>query len=112
MRIVGEGHITLTYHHIEVCTIDEIKGKEAQGYDFIKEVLKELKKGFKGYTKKALKMKEIKDKRIESIEKMSRVQADASWLLGSSRYGYGARPVGRYLMRETCVYEVSAELDK
>jgi hypothetical protein len=107
-RLIGEGYLELTYHRYEVTTVEGLTRLEDRGKDFMKEVLKELKKNFKKYTGKSLTLKEIKSDR--GIDKASRIQADSSWMLGSSRYGHGARPVGRYLVRDSFLYEFSAKL--
>jgi hypothetical protein len=109
-RLIGEGYLELTYHHLEVTTVEGLARLEDFGKEFLKETEKELKKRFKKITGKALKLKKVKDDR--SFEKASRVQADTSWMLSSNRHGYGARPVGRYLVRDSRVYEFSASLEK
>jgi hypothetical protein len=108
-RLIGEGNLEITYHHVEVTTVEGLARLEEFGKDFLKETEKELKKRFKKLTGKALKLKKIKEDR--SFEKQSRVQADTSWMLGSSRHGYGNRPVGRYLVRDSRVYDISAALE-
>ena len=108
-RLLGGEHLEITYHHMETTTVEGLSRLEDFGKDFLKETEKELKKRFKKLTGKALKLKKIKEDR--SFEKASRVQADTSWMLGSSRHGYGQRPVGRYLVRDSRVYEISAALE-
>jgi len=108
-RLIGEGNLELTYHHMETTTVEGLARLEEFGKSFLQETEKELKRRFKKITGKALKLKKIKEDR--SFEKASRVQADTSWMLGSSRYGYGARPVGRYLVRDSRIYEISASLE-
>jgi len=108
-RMVAE-NIEITYHHYETTTIEGLQRMEDFGKDFLKEVEKELKKRFKKITGKALTLKKVHEDR--SFEKASNVQAETSWMLGSSRYGYGARPVGRYLVRDTRVYSFSAKLEE
>lgn len=102
MRLLGEGHLELTYHHYEVTTVEGLARAELEGKKFVEEVVKILKKEFKKITGEALDLKKVKDGQV--IDKVSRIQADSSWMLGSSRYGYGNRPVGRYLVRDSCVY--------
>lgn len=106
-RYLGEGNLEITYHRFEVCTIEGLARNEDNGKKFIEGIVKELKKRFRKVTKKALKLKKIRED--QAIDKYSRLQADTSWMLGSSRYGYGARPVGRYLVRNSCIYEFDTE---
>lgn len=106
MRFVSEGLMELTYHRYEVCTVEGLARDEKS--KFLGEVVKELKKRFKKYTGKALTLSKVREDR--AIDKHSRLQADNSWMLGSSRYGYGARPIGRYLVRDSCVYAMECEL--
>jgi hypothetical protein len=107
-RLVGEGQLELTYHRYEVTTVEGLARGEDDGKRFMKEVVKQLKKTFKEYTGKALTLKEIKVG--SGVDKVSRITADSSWMLGSSRYGHGARPVGRYLVKDSFLYEFSANL--
>jgi hypothetical protein len=107
-RIIGDGNLEMTYHRFEVCTIEGLAHREDDGKKFLDIVAKELKKRFKKYTGKTLELKKIRDD--QGLEKYSRLQADTSWMLGSSRYGYGARPVGRYLVRNSRIYEFDTEV--
>jgi hypothetical protein len=107
-RFVSDSLLELTYHRFEVCTVEGLARKENDGPTFLAEVVKELKKRFRKHTKKNLNLKKVKEG--QAIDKTSRIQADTSWMLGSSRYGYGARPVGRYLIRDSCVYEFDVDL--
>jgi hypothetical protein len=109
-RLVGENHLELTYHHYEVTTVEGLAHMDDDGKSFVKEVVKELKKRFRKRTGKALDLKEIKYDR--SLEKVSRMQADTSWMVGSSRYGYQQHPAGRYLVRDTSAYSFDEELLK
>ena len=105
IRLVGNDRIELTYHRYEVTTVEGLARLENTGKDFIKEVVKELKKQFKKLTGKALELKELNyDK---SLEKVSQLQGERTWLLGGGPYGQ--RPVGRYLVREWCIYEFDSE---
>jgi len=108
MRLIGPEHFELTCHYYEVCTMEGLARVEDKGYDFIDGVVKEVKKVFKNNTGKAVKIKEIKKDR--SLDKVSRLSAESSWMLGSSRYGHGARPVGRFLIRDSKVFDFSASL--
>ena len=107
-RLLGEGYLEITYHRYEVATIEGMARREEDGKKFIQSVVKEVKKKFRKYTGKALKLSKVRED--QAIDKVSKIQADTSWMLGSSRYGYGARPVGRYLVRDACVYEFDLEL--
>lgn len=107
-RFDGSGLLELTYHRLEVATIEGMAHKQEDGKKFLETVVKELKKKFKKYTGKTLELKKIRED--QAIDKYSRLQADTSWMLGSSRYGYGSRPVGRYLVRDSCVYQFDTEM--
>lgn len=107
-RLLGEGCLEITYHRFEVCTIEGLARREDDGKKFLQNIVKEVKKRFKKYTGKALTLKKVRED--QNIDKHSRLQADTSWMLGSSRYGHGARPVGRYLVRDSCVYEFDIEV--
>lgn len=111
MRFLGENHLELTYHRYAVDTVEGLARmkNDDEGIRFLKEVSKELQKEFKHETGKALTLKKTKESPI-NFDKVSRLTAESSWMLGSSRYGHGARPVGRYLVRTSCVYDFSAKL--
>lgn len=108
MRLLGNGALELTYHRYEVTTVEGLSRGVEDGPKFLKGVVKELKKRFRKNTGKALKLDKLKED--QAIDKHSRIQADTSWMLGSSRYGYGSRPVGRFLVRDSCVYEFDIDL--
>lgn len=110
LRLVGEGHLELTYHHYEVTTVEGLARQNLtkDGQRFIDEMMKSLRKEFEEVTGKQLKVKKIKED--QALDKTSRISAETSWMLGSSRYGFGARPVGRYLVRDSAVFEFSANL--
>jgi hypothetical protein len=107
MRTMGEDKLELTYMCHQVGTHEDLIRIEDEGYKFVDELSKELKKLFKEKTGKALKMKEIK--KIRDIEKTSMLSAETSWMLGSSRYG--TSPIGRYLIRYRKVFEFSSTLE-
>lgn len=111
MRFLGEHHFELTYHRYAVDTVEGLERmrQDNSGEKFLREVVKALKKEFKEETGKALTLTKVKEKPLY-FEKASRLTAESSWMLGSSRYGHGARPVGRYLVRTSCVYDFSAKL--
>jgi len=111
MRFLGENHMEVTYHRYETTTVEGLARMRNQdsGAEFLKEVSKALKKEFKSATGKALTLTKVKETPLY-FEKAGRISAESSWMLGSSRYGHGARPVGRYLCRTSCVYDFSAKL--
>jgi len=109
MRLMNNEYLSLTHHRYETTTHEGLSHLP-DGSDVLRELSKELKKGFKNYTGKALKLKEVKSDR--NFENHQVVQADTSWMMGSSRYGYGGRGLSRYLIRDSCVYEFSAKLDE
>lgn len=112
MRLLGDSNVELTYHRYVVETVEgleRMRSQEDPGMKFLKSVVSELKKEFKNATGKALALKMSKEKPLH-FEKVSRLTAESSWMLGSNRYGAGARPLGRYLVRTSCVYDLSSEL--
>lgn len=108
LRLVDDQHLTIRYYRVEVGTVETVRRSSEDGQKFVKEIEKELKKRFKKMTGKVLKLKKVKDD--QDLEKMSRLQSDTSWMLGSSRYGYGARPVGRFLVKDSALYSFDCEL--
>jgi len=109
-RLIGREHLELTYHRFVMSTVEDLARMEDDGKKFLKEVEKELKKRFKKLTSKELKMKIIKTDR--GYDKYSRMQADNSWMVGSSRYGGGQHPIARYLIKDSQVYSFSAKLEE
>lgn len=109
LRLVGDEHIELTYHHYEITTIEGLAVTESKGPTFLKDVVKSLKKKFRKLTGKTLNLKVIKES--QAIDKVSRIQADTSWMIGSSRYGFGSHPRGRYLVKDSCVYSFDASVE-
>lgn len=107
MKLVGKDLLEITYHRYEVTTVEGLARLES-GSKFIKEVLKGYKKKFEALTGKTLTLEMVHEDR--AIDKVSRIYADTSWMLGSSKYGYGARPVGRYLVKDSCVYKFDSDL--
>jgi hypothetical protein len=105
---LGENMLELTFHRYEVTTVEGLARLEDDGKKFLTEVVKDLKKRFKKHTGKALKLTKLEEG-DPIYDKISRLESDTSWMLGSNRYGYGARPVGRYLIRNTVVYRYDAE---
>ena len=109
LRYLGDNLLELTYHRYEVDTVEGLHRSEPEGQKFLSEVVKALKKEFKSATGETLEMKKVRESPVY-YEKVSRLSAETSWMLGSSRYGHGARPVGRYLAKTICVYDFSANL--
>lgn len=109
IKFLGENLIQIMYHRYEVGTQETIVRLGDEGQKFLEEVEKGLKKCFKEKTGATLKLKKV-NTTANDLEKASRLSAETSWMLGSSRYGYGARPVGRYLVRDLNVYEVDSSL--
>ena len=101
-RLIGEDNLELTSHHYEVGTVEQLSLAKDDGHKFIREFVKELKKEFKKLAHKTLDLKEIKDD--VSFEKVGGIRASMSWSPDSN--------IGRYLVRDTCVYEFDAELLK
>lgn len=106
-RLIGEGNLEITYHRFEVATIEGMAHRQDDGKKFLDMVVKEVKKKFRKFTGKTLDLKKVRED--QAIDKYSRLQADTSWMLGSSRYGYGSRPVGRYLVRDSRIYSFDIE---
>jgi len=105
MSLVGENNVRLIYHRYKVGTVEEVakSNMEEEGQKFLKDVVKELKKKFKSKTDKALTMKEVE---VENhTDKASRISAETSFIAGSN-----GRPVGRFLIRDVALYEISASL--
>jgi hypothetical protein len=111
MRLIGENHLQIVYNRYEVCSLYELQRDDIseKGPEFIKEVVKQLKKGFKDYTKKTLNIKEVKKDR--SYEKAGVFMAPSGPLdSGLGHRGYGNRAHGRFLIRDSFIYEISANL--
>jgi alpha-galactosidase/6-phospho-beta-glucosidase family protein len=111
MRYLGENLLELTYHRYEVTTVEGLERmkRDNDGEKFVTEVVKQLKKEFKSETGKDLTMKKVKGKPIY-FEKAGRVSGEKSFLYSSTTYGHGARAVGRYLAKTSCIYDFSAKL--
>lgn len=110
LRLAGNEHLQFTYHHYEVTTVEGLARMNLtkDGQRAIDELMKNLKKEFKKTTGKTLTVKKVKED--QALDKTSRIQADNSWMLGSNRNGYGSRPMARYLVRDSALYEFSANL--
>lgn len=108
MKILNDREICLTYHRVEVGTIESIAHLESNGKKFLKEVEKELKSRFKKLTGKSIELKKVKED--QSFEQYQRMQADTSWMVGSSRYGYNSRPVAKFFVRDTIYYTYDSDV--
>ena len=101
-RLIGEDNIELTSHHYEIGTIQQLKDGEQTGRDFLKVFVKELKKEFKKVAHKTLELKQVKADC--SFEKVGGLRAHIAWSPDSN--------IGKYLVRDSCVYEFDSELLK
>jgi hypothetical protein len=106
-RFIGDDKFEICYLHYEVATLDDLARAEIQedGKKFVKEFLGEIKKQFKEITGKTLSAKE---KSFDiNHEKVSRLSAETSYLVSASSRGWGHHPVGKFLVRESMILEVS-----
>lgn len=67
----GEDQMTVFYHAYEMDLPSRIKQVEEQAEDRFKDFQKNLKKQYKEHTGHTLKLKELKDMRNHSVEKVS-----------------------------------------
>jgi hypothetical protein len=104
MKAVGDT-VSLVAHKIVTGTVETIQKDEGpRGKAFLKEVEKELKKRFKKMTGKDLELKKIKEE--QQVEKYSVLQADTSWMVGSSRNGYHGNPICKFIVRDFITYQL------
>ena len=89
-RLIGEGWLELTSHHIENTTPEQLAHNAEYDKELINEFVKELKKAFRKMTGKVLKLKTVRTDR--NIEKIGGLRADRSWTPDSC--------IGRYLIRD------------
>lgn len=108
IKLLDDENFSLTYYRVETGTVETLARGSNEGLAFLKEIEKDLKKRFKKLTGKTLDLKKVKED--HNLEKISRLSGETSWMLGSSKYGYGARPVGRFAVRDTIVYAFDPEL--
>jgi len=109
VKVLGNDKLRIVCHYIEVGTPNDLAMLPDNGKKKIKEIEKGLKKHFKNITGKALTLKS--EAEIDTnYEKISRLQSDTSWMLGSSRHG-DSRAVGKYLIRNSCDYTYSSSLE-
>lgn len=71
VKFGGDRQATVTYHCYEMDLPSRIKEVDSQAEVCLNELEKLLKKSFKERTGRALKLKELKDKRCGSTEKVS-----------------------------------------
>lgn len=109
LKQVGDETFAITFYRVETGTQESMARIGDEGKKIIKEVEKELKKRFKKMTGKTLELKKVKEE-DSNFEKMSRLSGETSWMLGSSRYGYGSRPVGRFAVKDTIIYSFDPSL--
>lgn len=105
IKLLNNEHISLTYHRIEIGTTDTLAKDKDKGAAFLKEVEKGIKKHFKKNTKKALKLKKIREDQV--IDKYSTLYADTSWIIGTRLH---RDPTGKYLVRDTRIYTFDEDL--
>ena len=101
IKYVGENMLVVNYHTIKTCRQEEVVSDEDISKKKLDEIVKEIKKRFKKYSKKALDLKKVKESR--SVEKHSRVYAENVPLFGGG-YGYGQN-IGRFYIINSRVYE-------
>src|SRR3990167_9340938 len=101
IKYVGENMLVVNYHTIKTCRQEEVVSDEDISKKKLDEIVKEIKKRFKKYNKKALDLKKVKESR--SVEKHSRVYAENVPLFGGG-YGYGQN-IGRFYIINSRVYE-------
>jgi hypothetical protein len=99
-RQIGVDGLELTSHHYEIGTIEQLTMAREGGQDFIRAFVKELKKEFKKLTHKTLELKVVKPDC--SVEKVGGMRAHIAWSPDSN--------IGKYLVRDSCVYEFDPEL--
>lgn len=112
LRYLGENRIQVTRHHYVVGTVESVKREMEDGRTsnkFLNDVMREMKRIFKKNTGKALKVEKVGEM-DRKLDKTHRVSAEQSFLLSANKYGYGQRPVGKYLFKDSCVYDVDAKL--
>lgn len=103
MRMVGT-QLQLTEHRLETGTVEMITRKKEDGKSFLKGIEKALKKEFRRLTGKNLELKKIEER--QNIEAHSKIAPATSWLYS----GYGSRPVARYLISDSLLYDFDASL--
>ena len=99
MKILNNTELCLTYHRVEVGSIESMQSLKTGGIKFLKEVEKEIKSRFKKLTGKSLELK--KQKEDQNFEQYGRLQADT---------GYKIRPIGKFFVKDTIHYEYSSDV--
>jgi hypothetical protein len=108
MKIVNHNTMCLTYHRVEVGSIESVNPLKDSGKKFLKEVEKELKSRFKKLTGKSLELKKLKED--QDLEQYQRMQADTSWMVGSSRHSHVTRPIAKFFVRDTVHYTFESDV--
>jgi hypothetical protein len=104
MKILNDKNFCLTYHRVEVGSIESMFELQTNGKKFLKEVEKELKARFKKLTGKAIEFKKTKED--QDFEQFSRMQSDRS------SYGSGGRnrSICKFFVRDTVNYSFEADV--
>ena len=104
MKLLSDGLVQLTAHRYEITTLEGLTRSNDMGTTILDEMEKSLKKEFKKKTDVDLKLKKVKEH--HDVEKHSRIYSDVSPIWS----GKTERPIARYLVRDTRVYEFDASL--
>jgi hypothetical protein len=99
LKIVNDSELCLTYHRVEVGSMDEIARLQFAGKKYLKEVEKELKSKFKKLTGKTLELK--KKSEDQNFEKYQHVRLDSS----------DRRSIGKYFVKDTILYTYSSDVE-
>ncbi len=104
MKILNDKNVCLTYHRVEVGSIESMYELQTNGKKFLKEVEKELKARFKKLTGKTIELKKTKED--QDFEQFSRMQSDRS------SYGSGGRnrSICKFFVRDTVTYSFEADV--
>lgn len=108
LKIVNYNTVCMTYHRVEVGTIESVTPLKDSGKKFLKEVEKELKSRFKKLTGSILELKKLKED--QDIEQYQRMQSDTSWMVGSSRHSHVTRPVAKFFVRDTVYFTFDSDV--
>lgn len=108
IKFLGENKFCLTYHRVEVGTLEEIaKNKETSGKDYLKVFVSEIKKKFKALTNNALKLEKGKEDQV--VEHYQRMYADTAWFNPSNMPARGRSPMSKFFVKDSCVYSFETE---
>jgi hypothetical protein len=106
-KLIGDNKFEIMYHSYMVTSPYDLAKLEQTGTEVVKEVVNQLKKRFKKATKKTLKM--TKKENNLSYEKIGKTAGETSPMFGQGNKTMFVNPVGRFLVRERCVYEYDIE---